>query len=341
MIDSAALAYALVLGAVAAFNPCGFALLPAYITAIVTGSVEDDVSRASALRRAIRFGVAMSVGFLGVFLLLGLLFGGVSLALQASILPYVSYVTIVIGAGLVWLGVVVTVKGEMRGPGLRISGAAPRTTFWSQVGYGAAFAVASLSCTIGLFLVVVTQALNASGPVAVVSPFIAYGLGMGTSVVLVSIAAALVGSGLASALRRHTVKLMRIGGVLMVLAGLYVVVFGLAEVLPRYGITFLEPVLEATISAQAAVSQAVGSWGTPVLLTLAGIALIAVVWAFITGRRSADARPSDGGPGGPGGSGGSGGSGDSATDTTQKAPVSSIRTADSSTLDSIKRAAGQ
>ncbi|WP_062077213.1 cytochrome c biogenesis CcdA family protein [Demequina globuliformis] len=315
MIDSAALAYALVLGAVAAFNPCGFALLPAYITAIVTGSADAEATRASALRRAIRFGVAMSLGFLVVFLLLGLLFGGVSLALQASILPYVSYVTIVIGVGLVWLGVVVTAKGEMRGPGLRMSGAAPRTTFWSQVGYGAAFAVASLSCTIGLFLVVVAQALSASGPVAVVTPFVAYGVGMGTSVVLVSIAAALVGSGLASALRRHTVTLMRIGGVLMVVAGLYVVVFGLAEVLPRFGIDALDPVLEVTISAQNAVSQAVSSWGTPVLLVLAAIALVAVAWAFATGRRE---KPRG--------------------DQNHQAPASAIRMADSSTLDSIKRA---
>ncbi|MDE0572160.1 cytochrome c biogenesis CcdA family protein [Demequina sp. B12] len=309
MLDTAAAAYALVLGAVAAFNPCGFALLPAYITALVTGSADSSVPRTTALRRAIRFGVAMSAGFLAVFLLLGLLFGGVNLALQASILPYVSYVTIVIGVALAALGVVLTVRGEMSGPGLRLDGRAPRTTFWSQVGYGAAFAIASLSCTIGLFLVVVTQALNATNPANAVVPFLAYALGMGTAVVLVSILAALLGSGLAAGLRRHTVAIMRAGGVLMVLAGVYVAVFGLAEVLPRYGVHALEPVLEVTISAQQAVSAAVSSWGTPVLIALGAVALAAVVWAFVTGR--ADARETP-------------------------APASTIRVADASTLDSIK-----
>ncbi|WP_062070447.1 cytochrome c biogenesis CcdA family protein [Demequina sediminicola] len=345
MLDATAVAYALLLGAVAAFNPCGFALLPAYITAIVTGSAEGGVTRAQALRRGIRFGVAMSIGFLALFLVLGLIFGAVNLALQAKILPYVSYATVVIGLALIWLGIVLTVKGEMRGPGLRINGAAPRRTFWSQVGYGVAFAVASLSCTIGLFLVVVTQALNASSPIDAVAPFIAYGVGMGTSVVLVSVLAALVGSSLASGLRKHTVTLMRVGGVLMIAAGIYVTVFGLAEVLPQFGIHTLDPVLKATISAQSAVSQAVSSWGTPVLLALSGIALIAVIWAFVTGRSERNGTSSEQETAGGGGSpSGETGATEAATTVNvpnggATSPATGIRTADSGTLDAIRKAA--
>ena len=37
MVDQAVIALALVAGAVAAFNPCGFALLPAYLGLLVVG----------------------------------------------------------------------------------------------------------------------------------------------------------------------------------------------------------------------------------------------------------------------------------------------------------------
>ncbi len=94
MID-APLALAFSAGLVAAFNPCGFALLPAYLTVIVTGSAgavgRDDaaVPRAIALRRALGFAVAMTLGFVAVFTAFGLLFAGVSLGLQATVLPVV------------------------------------------------------------------------------------------------------------------------------------------------------------------------------------------------------------------------------------------------------------
>lgn len=290
-------AYALLLGAVAAFNPCGFALLPAYLTLIVTGSAGAvgpggdgaGVPRAVAMRRALGFAGAMTVGFLAVFLGFGLLFGGVSLGLQASVLPAVSYVTVVLGIAVTALGVRMAWRGELSGPGLSAlarGSRAPGRTWLSQAFYGASFALASLSCTIGLFLVVVTQALAATSPVATISPFLAYGLGMGASVVLVSLAAALAGTGVAAALRRRTPLLMRIGGVLMVLAGVYVTLFGLAEVLPRFGIDVLDPVVLTTTRWQSAVTFAVQDWGTPVLVALVGLTVVAAVTVGVMARRA-------------------------------------------------------
>lgn len=284
MFDGAA-AYALLLGMVAAFNPCGFALLPAYITVIVTGSADSTHPRPVALRRAVGFGLAMTLGFMMVFTAFGLLFGAASLSLQGSILPYSSYVTIAIGVALTWLGVMMTLRGELRGPGLRVQLRAPRTTFWSQVAYGASFAIASLSCTIGLFLAVVSQALLATNPLGAVLPFVTYGVGMGASVATVSLLAALAGSTVARSLRGGTPLLMRIGGVLMTAAGLYVVAFGLAEVLLRFDIDVLNPLLLTTARWQAALTGTIQSWGTPVLLGLVVAVSAAVVWLYLRGDR--------------------------------------------------------
>jgi cytochrome c biogenesis protein CcdA len=284
MLDGTAAAYALLLGVVAAFNPCGFALLPAYIMVIVTRSAESSTSRLVALRRAVGFGLAMTLGLMAVFTAFGLLFGAVSLSLQDSILPYVSYVTVAIGVVLTWLGVVLVIKGELRGPGLRMQLRAPRASFFSQVGYGASFAVASLSCTIGLFLAVVSQALVASNPLGAVLPFVIYGVGMSASVVIVSLFAALAGSGVAAALRNKTMLIMRVGGVLMILAGLYVVGFGLAEILPRFGVDALNPLLHTTARWQASVTETIQSWGTPVLVAIIVAVTAGVVWVYLRGR---------------------------------------------------------
>jgi cytochrome c biogenesis protein CcdA len=279
MIDPATAAYALLLGIVAAFNPCGFALLPAYITVLITGTVDARVPRAIAVRKAVTFGLAMTLGFVGVFVAFGVLFGAVSSSLQGSILPGLSWVTVVLGILVVVLGVVVIVRGELRGPGLRFRGQAPRRAFLSQAIYGASFALASLSCTIGLFVAIVVQAVAAPEPVGALIPFVLYALGMGTSVVLVSVLAALLGMGVIAALRRRTMLIMRIGGVVMVLAGLGVMLFGLAEILPRFGVRALDGVLTTTSQWQGAVAQAIQSWGTPVLigLVVAAVASVATV----------------------------------------------------------------
>ncbi|MFW2512591.1 cytochrome c biogenesis CcdA family protein [Demequina sp. SO4-13] len=327
MIDASVAAYVLLLGAVAAFNPCGFALLPAYITVIVTGSADAGVTRAVALRRAVGFGLAMTLGFMAVFTGFGLLFGAVSLGLQGSVLPYVSYVTVVIGAVLIWLGIVMLRGGQLRSPGLRVSSGAPRRAFWSQVGYGASFAVASLSCTIGLFLAVVAHALSATNPAGAVTPFVIYGAGMGASVLAISMIAAVAGAAAAAAMRRRTPLLMRIGGGLMVVAGLYVLVFGLAEVLPRHGVDVLNPVLSSTAQWQSGMASWIESWGTVALVVFVSVIALATVAILVAARLQGGDTPSAQEPEGAAGV------------SRSPAGPAALAKADASTLDAMRRAA--
>jgi cytochrome c biogenesis protein CcdA len=288
VIDPTAAAFALLLGAVAAFNPCGFALLPAYITVIVTGSADDRLTRPQALRRAVVFGLAMTAGFVAVFTGFGLLFGAVNVALQGSVLPYLPYVTVTLGVVLIGFGVAMALGHEV--PGLRVrpvAGRAPRADAWSQVLYGVSFALASLSCTIAPFFAVVTQSLDASGPVGAIAPFVIYGAGMGTSVLLVSLAAAFAGAAVGRALRDRTGLILRIGGVVMVLAGVWVIVYGLAELLPRFGVRALDEVLFSSSRLQGSISGAITDWGTPVLVTVLSLVAAAVVLVFALARRDA------------------------------------------------------
>jgi cytochrome c biogenesis protein CcdA len=293
VIDGTSAAFALLLGAVAAFNPCGFALLPAYITVIVTGSADERLTRVQALRRAVVFGVAMTAGFVAVFTGFGLLFGAVNVALQGSVLPYLPYVTVTLGVVLIGFGLAMALGHEVPGLRLRpVAGHAPRADAWSQVLYGVSFALASLSCTIAPFFAVVTQSLDASNPVGAVAPFVIYGAGMGTAVLMVSLAAAFAGAAVGRALRKRTGGILRAGGVIMVLAGLWVILYGLAEILPRYGVRALDEVLLGSSRIQGSISSAITDWGTPVLVTLVSLVVAAVVLVFVLARRDAQ-RQSD------------------------------------------------
>ncbi len=85
-------------GMVAAFNPCGFAMLPAYLTFVVQ---REGGTQAAAVGRALGATAAMALGFLAVFGSFGLL--TVSVAARCS--ATCRYVTLVVGVSLVALGI--------------------------------------------------------------------------------------------------------------------------------------------------------------------------------------------------------------------------------------------
>jgi hypothetical protein len=71
----------------------------------------------------------------------------------------------------------------------------------------------------------------------------------------------------------------------MVIAGLYVAVFGLAEVLSGLGIRTLDPVLLTTARWQGAVVTWVQGLGTPTLIAAAAVVIVAVVAVVLLARR--------------------------------------------------------
>lgn len=124
------LAFALVAGAVAAFNPCGFALLPAYLGLLVTEEVRGGGP--AALRRAVRFAAGMTVGFVVVFGLVAAVLAPLALSIER----YLPVITVVMGVALVGLGLWLLAGHRLAIPGLAGRGSAPTASWPSQVGYG-------------------------------------------------------------------------------------------------------------------------------------------------------------------------------------------------------------
>src|SRR5687768_17109480 len=95
-------ALALSAGILAAVNPCGFAMLPAYVSLLVTGDSGSETPQPwqARLRRALALTGAMTLGFMALFGAFGLLAAPAADWLAAR-LPWL---TIVIGLVLLGLG---------------------------------------------------------------------------------------------------------------------------------------------------------------------------------------------------------------------------------------------
>ncbi len=269
-MDLGLFALALVAGAVAAFNPCGFALLPAYLGLLVAAPREG---RSAALRRALRFATGMTVGFVGVFGLASVIMVPVAAALQR----YLPLLTVLIGAVLVTLGMLLLAGRRLALPGLTGRGTAPTGSWPSQFGFGVSFALASLSCTLAPFLAVTAGSLRAVGPVGVVGAFLVYALGMGTVVLVLSLAVALAQGSLVRSMRRAGAVLNRGSGALLVAAGAYVAWYGWFEIRVLTGTAVGDPVVSVAVWVQASLTRWVAGLGAVGILVLAGAAAAVVV----------------------------------------------------------------
>jgi cytochrome c biogenesis protein CcdA len=229
-MNLAAVSLAFGAGMLATMNPCGFAMLPSLVSFYLGADERGYAQRpvVTRLRDGIAFGTAVTAGFLAVFSALGVVlsFGA------AGIARYLPWGTILIGAGLVLLGLWLFAGRHLlvRVPEFE----APREprSLRAMVLYGIAYAVASLACTLPVFLAVVGTSLVAgSGRVLV---FIAYALGMAIVLMAVTLSAVLFQGAITRYLRGIIPYVQQVGALLLIVAGVYLVATELS-ILTKYG----------------------------------------------------------------------------------------------------------
>ncbi|MDT5334695.1 MAG: hypothetical protein QOD90_200 [Mycobacterium sp.] len=264
-------------GLVAALNPCGFAMLPAYLMLVVNGG---RAGSASALSRALLATAVMAVGFVTVFGAFGLLTVSAANAAQR----YVPYGTVLIGIILVALGVWQLLDHDLRVP-IRdpFAGSTrwgPTAALGSMFGYGISYALASLSCTIGPFLAVTGIGVGSSN--GGLRALLAYTAGLTLIVGTLAVAAALAGSGLVDRLRRALPYLNRVSGILLLLVGAYVAYYGWYELsLIRGTSDGQDPIIGAAGRVQSMLAGWVyrqGGW--PWLVGLVVLVLGVAAWSW-------------------------------------------------------------
>ena len=222
------LGFAYAVGAASAVNPCGFAMLPAYLGLYVSGGNQDQ--RPFVLvARAVMVGLSVSAGFVVLFGLVGLILGFGSQAIVVAALPYVG---LAIGALLIGAG------AFMAGGGKIYTSLAQRAA--SRIGdpsqmnlpgyvlFGISYGLASLSCTLPLFLAVLGVGAGlSSGWLETLGQFVLYAAGMGSVIMALTLGMALARSVMVRWMRVVLPYVGVVGAWLMVVAGVYIMFYWL------------------------------------------------------------------------------------------------------------------
>jgi cytochrome c biogenesis protein CcdA len=208
------------------FNPCGFIMLPSYVAYYLAAGEGEQPSMGSRIYRGSTVGAVVGLGFLVVFLVLGTVLS----LLGAVLAQYIPWLGVVVSVVLLVLGISMlmgkTFYLSWRPDQLlaQVSQRQSRDSLGFYFFYGAMYALASVSCTIPLFLAVVVQAFSLS-PLNGVVHFLAYGMGMLIMMMALSLTTAIS----KDAVTRLISPIMRwmpvVSGVVLVAAGAYLIYY--------------------------------------------------------------------------------------------------------------------
>ena len=226
---SASSLFALAAGMASAVNPCGFAMLPAYLGMYIGDEVGQTIvtSPLEHFGRAILVGLTVTAGFVVLFSVVGVVIG-----LGADFVgDLLQWLGLLIGIGLVLAG------AWMVGGGKFYSGVAARAashmgnpTDVSMKGYfifGISYGTASLSCTLPIFLAVLGISVAGVGVSSVLSDFLLFALGMGLVIMALTLGMAFFKTAMVSALKKALPYIQPLGSGLMVISGTYIVFYWL------------------------------------------------------------------------------------------------------------------
>ena len=223
--------FAFAAGMVATVNPCGFAMLPAYL-GLYLGSNDSRASSRNPvprLAKALLIGLVVTSGFVLLFGITGIVF----LAGAEAISDFIGWIGLSIG-------ILLTIGGSwLLGGGKLYSSFASRAA--SHMGnpgqvsvrgyfmFGLSYGTASLSCTLPIFLSVVGVGVTLTSATILDSlgQFVLYALGMGLVIVLMTLGMAIFKEATVGFLRKTLPLVQPLGAVLMIVAGAYVVYYWL------------------------------------------------------------------------------------------------------------------
>lgn len=210
------LAFALSAGMVTAFNPCGVAMLPAFLAMLLSRQQQGRWIE------GLRAGLTMMAGFVALFGIAGLVVGtlGQTLFLMAPVVSLLVAAGFLVLAVLLWYGRTISVSlgglpAQLQARVLRGFG---RTFFW----YGLSYGLVSLTCSFPVFLAVAITGFHRS----VITGLLSYGVyAVGMGLVVTGLAVATVTARRAAERVVHTLMpvMHRLSAVVLVLGSGYMI----------------------------------------------------------------------------------------------------------------------
>ncbi len=284
---SLSLAFPFSAGLVAAFNPCGFAMLPTYL-AFFLGQEDKDAepSLARNISRGLVVGLTLTAGFFLVFGGLGIITS--HFLSRGSVAENLPWVTLILGILMVPLGIAMALGFEPTISTPRLNKGGGTRELGSIFLFGVSYAVVSFGCTAPLFLGTVATSFTNDGFANGVATFMAYAAGMAAIVVFLTMAVALAQGAIARNMRRILPYVNKVSGVLLILGGIYIALYGWWEIqVFRDPLSATaNPVQEQLEKFQGWVNTQINNIGPGTLgLILLGVITAAVVASLALSRR--------------------------------------------------------
>jgi cytochrome c-type biogenesis protein len=217
-----AVAVAAIAGLVSVLSPCVLPLVPGYLS-YVTGLAGADLRDGGRRGRVLSGTVLFVAGFAGVFVLVSVLFANAGRALiRHERIAEVAVGVLIVVLGAAFLGVVPGLQREWRIHRLPAAGLVGAPVF------GAVFALSWTPCLGPTLGAVLGLAAVGGSTWRAVTLAVAYCLGLGLPFVAFGLGFRRL-LGVFGAIRRHSVWVTRIGGVLLIVVGLALVTGGWGE----------------------------------------------------------------------------------------------------------------
>ena len=251
--------YSLLLGMLAAVNPCGFVLLPTYLVAYL--SVSDDTDVATRLRRSLVVGGSVSAGFLVVFLIVG----AISRLFSNWIEINAKYVSLVVGLALIVMGVRMLSGWRPRIWVPALGGESRRNGVVGMFAFGVVYAIASIGCTIGLLTTAILGSFTRDGLVSGVLSVVMYGFGMALFVTALTTTLAFAKTALVRGGRGVMSVVSYVSSGLVLITGIYLAWYWYVAITEQ--------------SDQGDILRALGNWQTTIVNRISDIGALPVAVA--------------------------------------------------------------
>ena len=218
--------FAFVAGIAAAFNPCGFVMLPAYIGLYLNKNKNQKTSK--KIINALIISLSMTLGFTILFALFAIIISIGAKTIIYSLLPWmgmsIGILLIIIGAFLLSGNSLYTNIINKLGMHKTIQNENNIKTYFM---FGLSYGIVSLSCTFPIFLAVIGSTFYSSEIIDKVTQFILYSAGMGFVIIIITLSMTIFKININNKLQYLSVYINKISNWLIILAGSYIIYYWL------------------------------------------------------------------------------------------------------------------
>jgi cytochrome c biogenesis protein CcdA len=211
-LDPSGLIFVFTAGIFALFSPCGFPMLPGYISYYI--------GTKASLGKAIPGGIACTLGLVTMFSIIGVI-----VATFGSLISlYIPLLEIIAGVFMIFLGL--TVMFEIRLPMFDLPvKATKRKGFIGLFLYGFAYGMATLGCSAPIFFSILSYAIATGSALQGILTFIVYAIGMGVPLIIVTILVVKAKKLMLKKIVRMMPWIEKISGIILIIIGFYLIYF--------------------------------------------------------------------------------------------------------------------